>query len=172
MAAHSGGPFDMTVDPEALMKSLIERRAGKGKYRQSISKSLFDLLPKMKDVQEFHNFLLNPLNRDGMDVIHRQNRNGVTPLMLSSSGDHPKVVERLLAANADPSLADKNGRTALGRLDGRSLHTIAQSKGHAECVRLLKGALLSAVHLVYRVYVRTCRCACTCACTWTCMGQV
>eukprot|EP00945_MAST-04E_sp_MAST-4E-sp1_P006523 g6523.t1 len=113
MAAHSGGPFDMTVDPEALMKSLIERRAGKGKYRQSISKSLFDLLPKMKDVQEFHNFLLNPLNRDGMDVIHRQNRNGVTPLMLAASYGQLEIMESLLEKGAKITDRDNAGRTTL-----------------------------------------------------------
>eukprot|EP00971_Amphidinium_carterae_P005606 111396-Amphidinium_carterae.1 len=49
----------------------------------------------------------SPLN------VNQQNEAGATALMFATAAWSPQFVQRLLAANADPNIADKDGRTAM-----------------------------------------------------------
>jgi ankyrin repeat protein len=107
-------PFDMTINPQTLQKSLIARRRGKPKYSQSCSKQIFDEIAKEgSTAASIDKFLLDPLNHDGPDVLLRRNRNGITPLIMASSYGKLDIMQMLLEIGADINDKDKHGRTPL-----------------------------------------------------------
>ena len=57
------------------------------------------------------------------------NYQAMTPLMMASAGGHPRVVELLLEAGADPTARDESSATP---------RKLAEDAGHTEVVALLE----------------------------------
>ena len=95
-------------------------------------------------------FLEDPFNSAGLQevvpyfshamdiVLDLQDSNGGTALMHAVVAGHPAIVQRLLKAGASLGLRDANCWTAL---------RIAEAKGHAECVRVIKEHVAAVAHV-------------------------
>eukprot|EP01046_Picozoa_sp_COSAG06_P054545 COSAG06_NODE_9749_length_1827_cov_59.484375_2_plen_134_part_00 len=74
----------------------------------------------------------------GAELDTRSNSQG-TPLMLAAYPGYPKVCAMLLALGADPSLKDKEGKTALDYARQKGFRESAETTARKpECVALLQ----------------------------------
>ena len=108
------GPLDYEIDSEALMQVLVARRRGKPKYKISISRNIFSEIVKNEfTVDALNAFINHPNNQDGVEVIHRRNNIGRTPLMFAASAGNFEVVKALLGMGCKLTAKDKHERTCL-----------------------------------------------------------
>ncbi|KAH6685913.1 ankyrin [Plectosphaerella plurivora] len=79
-----------------------------------------------------NNNLMAFMLQHGADITYQRPGDGVTPLMIAASQGNSAIAETLLKAGADPSVRNKEGKTALDR---------ARAAGHSNLVAILEGAM-------------------------------
>ncbi|MFZ5775502.1 MAG: ankyrin repeat domain-containing protein [Thermodesulfobacteriota bacterium] len=78
------------------------------------------------------------LEQADLDLVNHATTDGTTALHCAMASANPAIVARLLAAGANPNLADRQGRTPLWmaahKADGRIVSLLLEHKAHPDCL--------------------------------------